>query len=344
MSSTQIPLTPNLLARAVNVAADGIYIADRDGRIVFANQAILDIVGYRYDEFVGQRTSIFKSGRMSNEYYARLWRTVLSGRVWRELITNRRADGSVYEATQTITPISGDDGKIEMMIAVQRDITRQEELERELHNSQTEVERLLSEKETLLREVYHRVKNDMELSGSLLRLQAEDSQSDEARDALEQAAQRARALGQMYTFMEEQADSESVSAVELLARLTESLRAHTLPAEVEIGLDVSNIPLSSRMATAVSILVNELGVNAAKYGLKGVAMPRLRIRLREEDHGYISLTVSDNGTGFPDRVVRDETLGFGLGICRALARQYRGELRFENQDGARVTARLMQSG
>ncbi|MDA3950077.1 MAG: hypothetical protein PF508_12775 [Spirochaeta sp.] len=57
------------------------------------------------DQLVGDRPSLFASGLTSKEYYARMWTTLLSGEVWREAITNRRCDGSLYECTQTLTPV-----------------------------------------------------------------------------------------------------------------------------------------------------------------------------------------------------------------------------------------------
>lgn len=104
--------------------ADAVMLTDRDGTIVWVNDAFTRMTGYAAEEAVGQTPRLLKSGVQDREHYARLWATILAGRVWRGEIVNRCKDGSLYTAIQTITPIVGDDGEIEHFVAIHADITQ----------------------------------------------------------------------------------------------------------------------------------------------------------------------------------------------------------------------------
>lgn len=333
-------LTPAMLSRAINATDDGVYITNREGRIIFANQALLGITGLSMDELLGSTTRVFKSGKMSEAYYRRLWETVLGGRVWREIITNRRGNGELYEASQTITPVRNEDGEVDMMIAVQRDITRQQELAAEVREMQTEVERLLSEKEMLLKEVYHRVKNDMALTRSLLNLQAEEAEAPEARDALSRAADRVAVLGRMYSIMQYESDATTVDAQTLFSQIADGLRASAGSGKVRIDADIEQVMIGPRTATVVSILANELAMNASKYAFPSTEAPELSLSFRSVGENRIQLTVRDNGPGFPPEVVEGRTYGFGLRLVEAVSGHDGGALILSNENGARVTVEL----
>ena len=132
-----------LLRSACDQADDAIYITDISGVILYANDATSRITGFSQDQLVGGRPSLFASGLTSKEYYARMWSTLLSGEVWREAITNRRRDGSLYECTQTLTPVRDDEAHISAFVAVQRDMTNRSNVQYEMRVARSEVERAL---------------------------------------------------------------------------------------------------------------------------------------------------------------------------------------------------------
>ncbi|HEX2995775.1 MAG TPA: PAS domain S-box protein [Anaerolineales bacterium] len=117
---------------AMEAAANGILITTPQGEIQWANPALTQISGYETRELIGQGMHIFNSGVHEEEYYHRMWSTILSGQVWRGEITNRRKDGSLYTEEQTITPVRDENGKIQHFIAVKQDITERKQAEAEL--------------------------------------------------------------------------------------------------------------------------------------------------------------------------------------------------------------------
>ena len=114
---------------ALEAVANGIMITDSGGTILWTNPAFSALTGYASDEAVGRNSRILKSGRQDDSFYRDLWETVLSGRVWRGELVNRRKDGSLYTEEMKITPIRNAEGEICNFVAVKQDITERCNLE-----------------------------------------------------------------------------------------------------------------------------------------------------------------------------------------------------------------------
>ena len=100
-----------LLSRAVEQTADSVLVADPDGIIEYVNPAFEVTTGYAWDDAVGQTPRILKSGQHDSAFYQALWEEILAGRPYRGTLVNRKKCGELYWASQTITPITGDDGR-----------------------------------------------------------------------------------------------------------------------------------------------------------------------------------------------------------------------------------------
>lgn len=108
---------------AVEQSPSSIVITDRSGRIDYVNPAFCEATGYSAAEAIGQNPRILKSGSQSDRFYAELWTTISSGRVWRGHLHNRRKDGSCFWESASIAPVFGPDGGIARYIAIKEDIT-----------------------------------------------------------------------------------------------------------------------------------------------------------------------------------------------------------------------------
>lgn len=128
--------------QAVKSAGHAIYITDTDGTIEYVNPEFEAITGYSPEEALGRNPQIMKSGEMSEEYFENLWDTILSGEVWEEALVNRRKDGTLYHAHQTVAPITDGDGEINGFVAIQTDISEQKRLEEQLVEAKERYESL----------------------------------------------------------------------------------------------------------------------------------------------------------------------------------------------------------
>ncbi len=121
-----------LLRTALEAAANGIVITDRDGYIVWANPAFARLTGYALEEVLGENPRLLKSGRHDEAFYRQMWETILAGRVWHGEVVNRRKDGSLYTEEMTITPVRDEQGEVRHFIAIKQDITARRQAEEEL--------------------------------------------------------------------------------------------------------------------------------------------------------------------------------------------------------------------
>ncbi|MDP1910035.1 MAG: PAS domain S-box protein, partial [Hyphomicrobium sp.] len=119
-----------LLEKALQSAHNGVVIADTGGRIQWVNDAFTTLTGYSRKEAVGALTSILKSNRQGQPFYARLWQTIQAGQMWRGELENRRKDGTIYSEEMTITPVPDESGAITHFIAIKQDIAERKRLER----------------------------------------------------------------------------------------------------------------------------------------------------------------------------------------------------------------------
>ena len=125
------------LAMAVEQSAEAVLISDLNGTISYVNPAFERITGYTAKEVTGLNPRILKSGRHDVRFYERMWARLREGEVWTGRITNRRKDGSYYEAEQTISPMrDGPSGVVVGYLTVSQDVTRSTELENELRQAQ----------------------------------------------------------------------------------------------------------------------------------------------------------------------------------------------------------------
>lgn len=122
---------------ALNTAANGIVITNMSGEIVWANPAFELLTGYSVEEALGKNPrDLIKSGAQNGDYYRSMWGAILSGKVWRGEIVNKRKDGTLYTEEMTIAPVRDTHGAITHFVAVKQDITDRKSLQQQLLQSQ----------------------------------------------------------------------------------------------------------------------------------------------------------------------------------------------------------------
>ncbi len=209
--------------------------------------------------------------------------------------------------------------------------------------AQAEVTRSLREKETLLQEIHHRVKNNLQIISSLLMLQADKVPSDQGRREIEESVQRVRSMALIH---QQLYGTESLERIELgtyASQLLESLRGALSPrARVEVR--AAPVEVSVETAVPLGLILNELLTNAFKYGVQSTAatLPERRrhtgpdcdVLLEIHAEGdAVRLVVSDAGPGLPAGFDPGRSNTLGLQLVRTLARQLRGKLTVTSEGG-----------
>ena len=128
---------------ALDAAANGILITDSIGNIVWANPAFSEMTGYALDEVRGRNPRFLKSGHHGQPFFQDSWRTILSGKVWKGEVVNRRKDGSLYFVEQTITPVRDTSGGVSHFIAIEQDIGERKRTEESLRETNEQLQSLV---------------------------------------------------------------------------------------------------------------------------------------------------------------------------------------------------------
>jgi len=118
-----------LQTSALEAAANGIVITERNGRILWVNPAFTHLTGYAAEEAIGQNPRILNSCRHPREFFAEMWATIRAGKVWHGELVNKRKDGSWYDEEMTITPVRAEDGQIHNFVAIKQDVSERKKIE-----------------------------------------------------------------------------------------------------------------------------------------------------------------------------------------------------------------------
>ena len=197
------------------------------------------------------------------------------------------------------------------------------------------IESLLSEKEILLKEVHHRVKNNIASIESLLSLQSSSAKSEEVKTALRDTLSRVRSMRVLYDKMLIAGEYQQVSMKKYLEELIQSVvAAFPNKQNVTINKDITDFYLESAKAVPVGIILNELLTNVFKYAFIGRDGGTCTISVEKTEDTAV-VTVHDDGNGFDEAANADTSPGFGLTLVRMLAEQLNGSYIIENDSGTR---------
>lgn len=143
------------LGQAVNQSSTGIVITDKNGTIEYANQKLIDVSGFRYDEIIGKTPRIFKSGKHDRAFYENMWASLLAGKEWHGEVYNRTKAGVCYWERNHISSIKNENDEIIHFIAIKEDISEIKKIESELIEAKEKAEEADNLKSTLLANMSH---------------------------------------------------------------------------------------------------------------------------------------------------------------------------------------------
>ncbi|MGB2907021.1 MAG: PAS domain S-box protein [Candidatus Aminicenantaceae bacterium] len=200
----------------------------------------------------------------------------------------------------------------------------------------------LKEKEVLLREIHHRVKNNMQIISSLLRLQASNLSDPDALESLQISQDRIRSMALVHEGLYRSSDLSQIDFAEYVKKLTGHLYSINADSRSQISLhvEIEDISLDINRAIPCGLIINELVTNALKHAFPGGRKGEIFIRMARFKQGGLSLTVADNGMGFPAEVDIRNTDSLGMQIVGDLVQQLNGILRVNTKDGTQFTIRF----
>jgi PAS domain S-box-containing protein len=274
--------TNQLLIQALESTRDGVLITDLQGTIIHVNHALEKLTGYGRHELLGKTPRVLKSGVHPQDFYARMWKTVLGRDSWQGEVTNRRKDGSLFEASITISPIVDPQGRLTHFIGIQRDVTEHKQLERQLLQAQK-----MQSVGTLAGGVAHEFNNLLAgINGYASLGLREPDLGEPVREFLQHVvdlSERAASLTrQLLAFARKPALTRRPSEIAELMRGTAELVSRTLHQEVKLEV--------SEGAADGGPLVVEADANQLQQALVNLAL-----NARDAINERLALAGADNG-------------------------------------------------
>lgn len=338
-----------------------LVVIDDRGRIVDVNGGALEALGWRYDELIGAGLRVIDPAFTEAEcarWFARA--EAESGGAVEEAGTFVRRDGG--ELRVELRLMSMDWNGPQRLVIIARDVTAafsresnlraerddlvvQRRTDREaigeLQRMEAALKQSLEEKETMLKEIHHRVKNNLQVVSSLLTLQMDQVDDPHTRDLLADSVRRVRSMALIHQHLYGSASLERVELGDYTRSLAEALRV-TLAPHARLQVEVSSADLPVDKAVPICLILNELLTNAFKYGAPAApAVARaptsgdwdVRVVLEASPRELV-LRVQDRGPGLPDDFRIEGHTSLGLQLVTSLARQVRGRVSAHADHGA----------
>ncbi|CAM4417633.1 sensor histidine kinase [Zobellia roscoffensis] len=214
-----------------------------------------------------------------------------------------------------------------------------------LYKTKNELEEKIREKETLIKEVHHRVKNNLQTVSSLLSLQSRSIVDKDVKSLLKSSQNRVITMAivhEMLYMREDLSKIEYKSYVQELAEyLVRSIKGTS--SNITLNIDIPNVKLNIDTAIPLGLLINETVTNALKYGIVDESKGEILIKLRKTDNNEFILNLGDNGQGFPEDITHKNSKSLGLKLIHNLSRQLQGSIiRDLSQKGTHYTIKFKE--
>ncbi|MBN2613448.1 MAG: sensor histidine kinase [Bacteroidales bacterium] len=196
----------------------------------------------------------------------------------------------------------------------------------------------LKEKEVLLKEIHHRVKNNLQLINSLLNLQAGSISDSETKTALIDSQNRVKSMALIHQLLYQSDLNTRVEISKYLEELMESLN-HSYgfrDKHIQYVIRAEAIEFDIDKAIPLGLITNELATNAIKYAFNDSTGGKIEISLNKTSENQYTLQVKDNGTGIPKKFNHEKSNSLGINLVKLLAKQLEGNVEFESNGGTTI--------
>ncbi len=318
----------------IEFSSDVVFCVDLNGVYQFTNKAFAATFGKTPADFIGKTfwdAYPKADADLRHEIVKRVFET--GNRESFEIEVP--APDKVLYFTSTSNPIKDENGTVILCLTHGTDISDRRRIEISLKESERRIGVLLGEKEILLKEVHHRIKNNMGTMISLLSLQSGILKEPSAIQALEDAENRLRSMEVLYDKLYRSQDFRELSAADYLPALVQEIVA-VFPncSHVQAETRIDDIALTAELLSPLGIIVNEIITNSMKYAFVGREKGLIRVCAAKKDN-LVSLTIEDDGVGIPEGIGIDNSQGFGLILIGNLTDQLKGRMRIERGEGTR---------
>ncbi|MDX2361387.1 MAG: histidine kinase dimerization/phosphoacceptor domain -containing protein [Crocinitomicaceae bacterium] len=338
--SNELAETETTYRTVVNQISEGVTIADMEGNYISVNSAFCTMSGYSEAELLTKTVFDMKAENQPHESFYES-KEELEGVPIR--VNLKRKDGSEY-----LTEIIGDVITInnkQLVIGTIRDVTEKVNTETQIESLNQNLELTVKErteelkktidlKDLLLKEVTHRVKNNLQVICSILNLQKGTVKSEESTILLIETVNRIHAMSLIHETLYKSKQIGEVRFADYMKSLLKYVSGTFDTSEIEITTEIDDVVLSMDAATCCGMIVMELMTNSLKYAFPEKQNSKIAISMSIDGANQCVMSVHDNGVGYPDiNLLESESIGMQL--ISSLSEQLEGTVTMKNEDGAK---------
>jgi PAS domain S-box-containing protein len=351
----------NLLATAIDQAAESVVVTDADGRIQYVNPAFGTISGYGPEEVLGDTPGFLDTGGNDAQAAGARWETLRAGRVWTGHLTRRRKDGSLCEEEATVSPVRDGSGRVVNFVAVSRDVTRQAELEERLRQAH-KMEAIGSLAGGMAHDFNNLLTSILGYSNLLKDALEDRPDLREAAEVIESGARRGAELTQQLLGFARKGKNRDVSVdLHRGIRDTVALLSRTLDKRISIDQRLeAEAPFVQGDPIQLQQVMLNLAVNAGDAMPSGGELTFTTRQVSLEDDApsglppgpYVMVSVSDTGRGIPNADIErifepffttkdpGEGTGMGLAMVYGIVENHAGAIQVESEVDRGTTIRV----
>ena len=311
-------------------ASIGIALADfQTNRFIQVNPAYSQLLGYSASEITSLTFDeiTHPDDLPQNLHY---FEQINQGQIDSYRLEKRylKKNGEFMWAHLTVTVLRNPDGKPKFTLAMIEDITERKQAEDKIKAS-------LLEKETLLKEIHHRVKNNLQIISSLLRLQSRQLRDQQTLEHFKESQNRVQAMALIHEKLYQSSNLAQIDFQEYIRTLVQELfRSYDVHRRaITLKLNVTPVSLAIDTAIPCGLIINELVSNSLKYAFPDNREGEICINLQESDKGQFILSISDNGVGLAEYLDFRNTSSLGLQLVCRLTKQLEGSIELNAKQG-----------
>ena len=315
-----------------------IWLADSDGQVTFLNKAWQEWTGRDIEESLGAKWAESLHPDDATALLAKWEDAYARGEPYEGECRFKAKDGSYKTITFIGTPVRDSSGKIANWVGIDIDITERKEADEKIQQS-------LHEKQLLLKEIHHRVKNNLQIISSLLSLQSKSTNNQQVHNALKESIDRVQSMAIIHEQLYQTPNLKNIDFADYLKTLTSSLfHSYATNDNVYIKINVKDVFMSIHQTTTCGLIVNELVSNSLKYAFPAGEKGEIEIEIRTKKDGRTIMSIRDNGIGLPKDMDLDNVQSLGLKLVNMFVKQLKGELTIGRQEGTQVQISFAAQG
>ena len=307
---------------------NAVIIIDQNGIIEWVNDAFIRITGKK-EQVIGKNISEIQIYQNVED----LLKEIKNEKQYKNFDSNfSDSEGKSVWINSTVTPIFDDKQMLKKFLFVDTNVTESKKMESQILTS-------LKEKDILLKEIHHRVKNNLQIIISLLNLQSGYIKDEHTLKTVKDGQNRVRAMALVHEKFYQSDEIGTIDFKEYAEKVCYYLRQSYLGAESKVNINIQSDQVALDMDTAMpcGLLITEIVSNSMKYAFPQNRAGEIFIRIRKEEENKIVIQISDNGVGMPTEVSIDKSESMGLQLINALTNQLDGNLEVQRDRGTQFS-------